>query len=253
MSQQPATFSLWRNTLLVLLLCLPLNALFVFTNPPPFINGPENQSNDPAYNINSILEISWKGSQSVQSDKVSIDLWQAVPNSTAEWVFQNISGRQSYNWHVKTSKNLSLSDRFFFLMYVDGNENYVARSHQFIINDNSTNTTSSDETSSSTSTGLSSGAKIGIGVGVGVGVPAIAGVALLFILRRRQRGQIKASGQEFKSTDGKPSVTEPFEAPGTKSEITAELGGETSGKRPLELAPNTVNKTTEPQELEAPV
>lgn len=133
-------------------------------------------------------------------------------------------------------------------MYVDGNENYVARSHQFIINDNSTNTTSSDETS-----GLSSGAKIGIGVGVGVGVPAIAGVALLFILRRRRRGQIKASRQEFESTDGKPAVTEPFEAPGTKSEITAELGGETSGKRPLELAPNTVNKTTEPQELEAPV
>lgn len=88
MSQQPAIFSLWRNILLFLLLCLPLNALFVFTNPPPFINGPENQSNDPAYNVESILKISWKGSQSAQSDKVSIDLRQAVPNSTAEWVFR---------------------------------------------------------------------------------------------------------------------------------------------------------------------
>lgn len=90
MSRRPTLVStFWQNLLLVLLLCLPANALYVFTYPENHIDGPENQSNDPVFQIGSTMNIQWKESQ---SSKVSIALWQAVPNTTGEVVCGKFTG-----------------------------------------------------------------------------------------------------------------------------------------------------------------
>lgn len=122
----------------------------------------------------------------------------------------------------------------------------VLVTHTGITSPSSTSSSSSASESASVgsnnsgdTSGLSSGAKAGIGVGVGVGVPAIIGFVLFFIYRRRHQ---KKREQDIRSeNDGSASPVEVdggsarVEAPGTKSEMTAELGTDGKNKEPAEL------------------
>lgn len=90
MSRRATIVSTFRqNVLLVLLLCLRVNALYVFTYPAPYNDIPENRADDPIYYIGSTLDIQWKESQ---SNKISIALWQAVPNGVGEYVCRKFLG-----------------------------------------------------------------------------------------------------------------------------------------------------------------
>ncbi|KAJ5681745.1 uncharacterized protein N7477_001685 [Penicillium maclennaniae] len=273
MSRRPtivATFM--QKLLLVLLLCLPANALYVFTYPENHINGPENQSDDPIYHVGSTIDIQWKESQ---SNTVSIALWQAIPNTVGEFVCEPAAGLQSCDWTVKTARNLSVSDKFFFLMGAKGEDSYVAKSRQFIINGSSSNGTAtttqalpsiSNVTLASSSpngglnpstsgSGLSSGAKAGMGVGVGVGVLVIAGVAfILIILKRRRRQQSILETTEPNNGPVEAGNEGIFEAPGTMPEMTAELDHETRARLAGFKHKVVIDKSEGgPQELDASV
>lgn len=172
-------------------------------------------------------------------------------------------------------------------MYAQGNQNYVARSRQFILQRNSTSATAtadeslpsvSDVTLSSStvdagsgssssssspdaasnssvsSSGLSTGAKAGVGVGVAVGVLAIAGVAFIFIRRRRHQTKASEATSEPTRRTVESGGTGIYEAPGTIPEMTAELDHE-GGAKFAGFEPNVVKDRNEggPQELYAPV
>ncbi|KAJ5279044.1 GPI-anchored cell wall organization protein Ecm33 [Penicillium angulare] len=92
--------------------------------------------------------------------------------------------------------------------------------------------TSSSTGGSSNSGGLSSGAKAGIAIGVIVGALAIAGAAFFFVRRRRASGDsegfLQSSAADRPSELSAPETaeapnTQRFEAPGSHSEMSAEL------------------------------
>lgn len=172
-------------------------------------------------------------------------------------------------------------------MYVQGNQNYVARSRQFILRRNSTNATatangslpsvsdvtlssstvdagsSSNSSSSSpdaasnssgSSSGLSTGAKAGVGVGVVVAVAVIAGVAFIFIRRRRRQPEVSEETSQPTDRPIESGGAGIYEAPGTIPQMTAELDHE-GGAKFAGFQPNDViyKNEGEPQELYAPV
>ncbi|OKL63309.1 hypothetical protein UA08_01479 [Talaromyces atroroseus] len=243
---------------------------FSFVNPPPSNSDIDN----PQYTVGSDVNIEWVG----PNDFLAIMLVHVLPhNHSSEYTYvfslpgnvTNLGGH--YTWPMALNgMNLTSSNIFTFLLYIEGEESPRAVTHNFNLTQISTTTssaTSASTTLSSTSVvstitsapvniptstgannvpqpsnGLSTGARAGIGLGVTVGGLAfIAGC--LFFWRRRGGQAVAAGGLETEQLPGityeavdqhnsDGAATEPIEAPGDC--VASELSG--SGPPPLEMA-----------------
>lgn len=114
--------------------------------------------------------------------------------------------------------------------------NYAESTNDFQCKSTGNTTTSNTNSTSigseaSRDSGLSSGAKAGVGVGVSMGVLAILGVLFLYMRRKRQQ---KKGAEVVRSEDDKRESFSNelggsgarLEAPGTRSEMAAELQAE---------------------------
>lgn len=128
---------------------------------------------------------------------------------------------------------------------------YAQKANKFEckVTNNTTNSTHDSENSKSSSesedsessegseeSGLSSGAKAGIGIGVAAGVLAIVAILSIFVYKRRQKKRL----QQLEKHGNKPPVEvggiTQVEAPGNKSEMTAELEARAkANQNPVEL------------------
>ncbi|KAL1971373.1 hypothetical protein VTN77DRAFT_325 [Rasamsonia byssochlamydoides] len=183
-----------------------------FVNPPPA--GPDSvYTDDQVFVLGSIVDIQWT---STTSDYISLVMYQQRPDADLEYIFQNVSGLTSYTWTVGTAQNLSVTNVFFFEIFITPQTSPSAVSHYFnltkaagaeastttsgtsvasttsptnatastVLPASTTTTTSatSSPTVSSTSGGLDTGTKVGIGIGIPLAV--IAGCLAGFFLFR---------------------------------------------------------------------
>ncbi|KUI74468.1 hypothetical protein VM1G_10163 [Cytospora mali] len=207
-----------------------------FINPSPAgLN--KDYSADPSYEVGSTVTVSWSQATSATGLPVTLALFQqalgdeAGDPSQEVLVDASIAGNTEYTWVVSTSKNLTLSNVFFFELYLNESTSPDTISHYFNITQPeaasptmaatttissaaalssksvastlTSATTSPTNSSPVTSSGLSSGAKVGIGVGIAIPLSsALGGIAGWLLYKRR----------------AKPTNDEPAELPNYTSE-----------------------------------
>lgn len=184
-----------------------------FINPSP-AGEDKDYSDDPVYIEGSTIIVSWSANTEAGLPVTLALFQQALGNNDGDpsqevLVDASIADKTAYTWVVSTSKNLTVSNVFFFQLFLDQSIAPSATSHYFNIttNDAVASTTAATTTTASTSaatlfetsattasttatsspaattssspaiksSGLSASAKVGIGVGIAVPVSLILG------------------------------------------------------------------------------
>ncbi|CRG86172.1 hypothetical protein PISL3812_03175 [Talaromyces islandicus] len=192
---------------------------FAFVNPPPS----QSSIQQPVYEVGDPIDIQWVGTNTF----VSVRLVHVMPADLNVdefiYVFDNVTNLGGhFTWVIDLGgMNLTISNTFFFNIFIEGETAPRAMSHNITLANSSTSTTTLSTTATATHTtlststtktsvpaatttpppttssaspnsGLDSGAKAGIGVGVAVG--ALAVIAAGFFFWRRSRAVNAAAG-----------------------------------------------------------
>ncbi|RDL31389.1 uncharacterized protein BP5553_09598 [Venustampulla echinocandica] len=205
-------------------------ALFTTVLGIEFINpGPEGPSGD--YSLNAVyvkgspVNIQW--TPAPDGARTSLTMFQLKGKQFLqpfEYLTQSVLNVTSLSWMVQTTKDLSVSNTFFFCLFIEGEVRSTANSHAFNITENaakpsstssssrsSSSSSATSSTTSSTSTqapasestttppvviqssapgGLSTGAKAGIGIGISAAVVLGLGAGWFIFGRRKKQDGI---------------------------------------------------------------